>query len=262
MPVSDRGRVLTPEALAFVADLQRRFDGTRRGLLTERARRQAEIDSGALPDFLAHTKNVRDGDWRVAAPPPALLDRRVEITGPVERKMMINALNSAASVFMADFEDSNSPTWENVVVGQGNLIDAIDGSIDFASADGKRYRLDERPATLFVRPRGWHLEERHALVDNAPVAAALFDFGLYFFHNARRLASKGFAPYVYLPKLESHLEARLWNDVFCAAQDRVGLPADTIRATVLIETIFAAFEMYEILYELREHSAGLNAGRW
>jgi malate synthase len=254
--------VLTPEALSFVADLQRRFDGARRRLLSQRAQRQLEIDGGALPDFLPQTKSVRDDEWKVAAAPATLLDRRVEITGPVERKMMINALNSGAKVFMADFEDSNSPTWENVVAGQGNLIDAIDGTIDFSSADGKRYRLNEQTATLFVRPRGWHLEERHALVDDVPVSAALFDFGLYFFHNARRLAQKGIAPYVYLPKLESHLEARLWNDVFRAAQDALEIPRGTIRATVLIETIFAAFEMDEILYELREHSAGLNAGRW
>jgi malate synthase len=260
--VADGERVLTPDALAFVEDLHRRFDASRLALIAGRRQRQADVDAGIEPRFLPQTAHVREADWRVAQPPADLLDRRVEITGPVERKMMINALNSGASAFMADFEDSNSPTWENVVAGQANLIDAIDGTIAFDGADGKAYRLNETTATLFVRPRGWHLVERHATVDGTPVSASLFDFGVFFFHNARRLLAKGTAPYLYLPKLESHLEARLWNDVFCAAQDGLSVPRGTIRATVLIETIFAAFEMDEILFELRAHSAGLNAGRW
>ena len=227
-----------------------------------RAERQAELDEGIRPDFLPGTARVRDGDWRVATAPPALLDRRVEITGPVDRKMMINALNSGASVFMADFEDSLSPTWENVVAGQENLIDAVRGTLAFTSPDGREYRLGENTATLLVRPRGWHLLEHQAYVDGEAVSASLFDFGIYFFHNARELLARGAGPFFYLPKLESHLEARLWNDVFVAAQEELGLPRGTIRATVLIETILAAFEMEEILYELREHSSGLNAGRW
>jgi len=261
-PVTDTERILTLEALEFVAELHRRFDPARVRLLALRQQCQAEMDAGMLPTFLAETADIRTYDWRVAPAPALLADRRVEITGPTDRKMMINALNSGANAFMADFEDSNSPTWENVVAGQGNLIDAIDGTIAFASDDGKRYRLNERTATLFVRPRGWHLEERHVTVDGVAVSAGLFDFGLYVFHNARRLIALGRAPYLYLPKLESHLEARLWNDVLCAAQDALGVPRGTIKATVLIETIFAAFEMDEILYELREHSGGLNAGRW
>jgi malate synthase len=261
-PLTAGERVLTPEALDFVAGLHETFDKRRRDLLSLRTRRQILTDGGVLPDFLTETLDVRDGTWRVAPAPADLADRRVEITGPVDRKMMINALNSGARIFMADFEDSTAPTWENVVVGQANLIDAVDGSIEFASEDGKKYVLIARPATLFVRPRGWHLIERHVSVDGDSVSASLFDFGIALFHNARRLIERGSGPYFYLPKLESHREARLWNDVFCAAQDRLGIPRGTIRATVLIETIFAAFEMDEILYELREHCAGLNAGRW
>ena len=221
-----------------------------------------EIDAGALPGFLPETAHIRESTWTVAPIPRDLLDRRVEITGPVDRKMIINALNSGASVFMADFEDSNSPTWMNNLEGQANLRDAVEGTISFVSPEGKRYQLNDHVATLLVRPRGWHLDERHFLVDGKPISGSLFDFGLYFFHNAHRLIRKGTGPYFYLPKLESHLEARLWNDVFCFAQDELGIPRGTIRATVLIETILAAFEMDEILYELREHSAGLNCGRW
>jgi malate synthase len=254
--------ILTEPALAFVAELHRRFSPTRRSLLRTRAHRQERFDAGELPDFLPHTESVRWGDWRVAPVPPDLEDRRCEITGPTDRKMLINALNSGARVFMADFEDANSPTWSNMVGGQINLADAIRRRIDFAAANGKTYRLDENVATLMVRPRGWHLDERHVLVDGEPISASLFDFGMYFFHNASALVARGSGPYFYLPKLESHLEARLWNDVFCFAQDWVGIPRGTIKATVLIETILAAFEMDEILYELREHSAGLNAGRW
>jgi len=257
-----QARVLTPEALQFVARLQEEFGPTRAALLHRRAVRQNEIDQDALPDFLPATAPVRAGRWQVAAAPADLQDRRVEITGPVERKMMINALNSGARVFMADFEDALSPTWDNVVQGQANLQDAVRGTLDYTSPDGRVYQLGERTATLMVRPRGWHLPERHVHFAGAPVAASLFDFGLHFFHNARALLERGSGPYFYLPKLESHLEARLWNDVFRFAQDAVGLPQGTIRATVLIETILAAFEMEEILYELREHSAGLNAGRW
>lgn len=253
--------ILTPEALAFVESLHRRFNPVRRSLLAERTARQARIDAGELPDFLPETAGVRAGSWHVAPAPADLADRRVEITGPVDRKMIINALNSGARVFMADFEDSNSPTWANVVNGQVNLIDAVRRTIRLEQ-DGKVYELAEHPATLMVRPRGWHLTERHALVDGEPVSASLFDFGLYFFHNARHLLDNGSGPYFYLPKLESHLEARLWNDVFLAAQQELGIPAGSIKATVLIETILAAFEMDEILNELKEHSAGLNAGRW
>jgi malate synthase len=254
--------VLTPEALAFVARLQREFGGRRLELLQKRDERQARLDAGESPQFLTDTKSVRDSEWRVAKVPKDLQDRRVEITGPTDRKMLINALNSGARVFMADFEDANSPTWTNLVEGQVNLIDAIERRIDFTSPEGKDYRLNEKVATLLVRPRGWHLEERHLEVDGKPVSGSLFDFGLYFFHNAKRLLGKGSGPYFYLPKLESHLEARLWNDVFNFAQDDLGIPRGTIRATVLIETILAAFEMEEILYELRDHSSGLNAGRW
>ncbi len=255
--------ILTPEALAFVAGLQRTFNGRRVELLQQRARRQVEIDSGKLPAFLPETAGVRDDpDWRVAPTPPDLQVRHVEITGPTERKMLINALNSGASVFMADFEDANAPTWSNMIEGQINLRNAIERKIDFTSAEGKSYKLNEKTAVLLVRPRGWHLPEKHVLVDGEPMSGSLFDFGLYFFHNAQRLLDKGTGPYFYLPKMESHLEARLWNDVFVYAQEKLGLPRGTIRATVLIETILAAFEMEEILYELREHSAGLNAGRW
>jgi len=254
--------VLTPEALAFVARLQREFGERRLELLRKRDERQARLDAGEVPQFLAETKLVRESEWKVAKAPKDLHDRRVEITGPTDRKMLINALNSGARVFMADFEDSNSPTWANLVGGQVNLIDAIERRIDFTSPEGKEYRLNDKVATLLVRPRGWHLEEKHLELDGKPVSGSLFDFGLYFFHNAKRLLGKGSGPYFYLPKLESHLEARLWNDVFNFAQDDLGIPRGTIRATVLIETILAAFEMEEILYELRDHSAGLNAGRW
>jgi malate synthase len=263
-PVEGRFReILTPEALAFTARLHREFNLRREALLRRRAERQAEIDAGTLPDFLPETRHIREGDWRVAPVPKDLQDRRVEITGPVDRKMMINALNSGARVFMADFEDALSPTWTNLIQGHVNLIDAIERTITFDDpATGRVYRLNEQTATLLVRPRGWHLVEKHVLVDGAPVSASLFDFGLYMFHNGRRLLEKGTGPYFYLPKLESHQEARLWNDVFLFAQDALGIPRGSIKATVLIETILAAFEMEEILYELREHSGGLNAGRW
>ena len=253
--------VLTPEALAFVAELHRRFDGTRRALLATRAKRQAQLDAGELPDFLPETREVREGDWRVAPVPPDLQDRRVEITGPVDRKMVINALNSGARCFMADFEDANSPTWRNCVEGQANLTDAIERTIELDTGE-KTYRLGDDPAVLLVRPRGWHLPERHVVIDGEPVAGGLFDFGLHLFRNGRRLLEKGSGPYLYLPKLESHLEARLWNDVFDFTEERLDLPGGSIKATVLIETILAAFEMEEILYELREHASGLNAGRW
>ncbi len=254
--------VLSPEALAFVAGLQRRFNPTRQALLKAREERQKALDDGARPAFLAATAQVRDSEWRVAPIPADLRDRRVEITGPVERKMMINALNSGARVFMADFEDANSPTWANVIQGQRNLTDAIERTISFENPDGRQYKLNEKVATIMVRPRGWHLPERHVLVDGQPISGSLFDFGLHMFHNGKRLLEKGSGPYFYLPKLESHLEARLWNDVFVQAQEELGIPRGSIRATVLIETVLAAFEMEEILYELREHSAGLNAGRW
>src|SRR5437588_7610839 len=262
-PASERAAgVLTPQALEFLAGLQREFGDRRLELLRARDERQKRIDAGESPDFLAATKAVRESDWKVASIPSDLRDRRVEITGPTDAKMLINALNSGARVFMADFEDANSPTWSNVVEGQANLTDAIERRLRFTSPDGKEYRLNDKVATLLVRPRGWHLEERHVLLDSKPVSGSLFDFGLYFFHNAKRLLGKGSGPYFYLPKLESHLEARLWNDVFNFAQDELGVPRGMIRATVLIETILAAFEMDEILYELRDHSGGLNAGRW
>ena len=258
----DFSEVLTSDALTFVADLHRHFNTEREALLRTRAIRQERLDHGELPDFLPETQNIRDGQWQVASAPADLQDRRVEITGPVERKMMINALNSGAKVFMADFEDSNSPTWGNNIQGHLNLIDAINGTIQFTSQDGKHYELGSETATIMVRPRGWHLVEKHVFVDGHPVSASLFDFGLYVFHNGQRSLERGTGPYFYLPKLESHIEARLWNDVFVYAQEKLGIPAGTIRATVLIETILAAFEMEEILYELRDHSAGLNAGRW
>jgi malate synthase len=262
-PVEERGQeVLTEEALEFVAGLHRRFNSQRERLLAARAERQGRLDAGELPDFLAETREIRERDWRVEPVPPDLRDRRVEITGPVERKMMINALNSGARCFMADFEDANSPTWSNCVEGQVNLIDTIERTIELTTPEGKEYRLSDKTAVLIVRPRGWHLPERHVLVDGRPVSASLFDFGLYLFHCGRRQLDAGGGPYFYLPKLESHVEARLWNDVFIAAQEELGLERGTIKATVLIETILAAFEMEEILYELREHSAGLNAGRW
>ena len=254
--------VLTPEAMEFVAGLHRAFNGRRRELLTARETRQREISSGSLPGFPAATAGVRESAWQVAAVPEDLQNRQVEITGPVEAKMMINALNSGAQVFMADFEDALSPTWANVVAGQANLVAAVRRTLAYTSPEGKAYTLRPRTAVLMVRPRGWHLEERHMLVDGEPVSASLMDFGLYLFHNAAELARRGTGPYFYLPKLESHLEARLWNDVFAAAQDTLSIPRGTIRATVLIENILAAFEMDEILYELREHVAGLNAGRW
>ena len=262
MPVAGSETVLSNEALTFVESLHRAFNPRRLELLARRAERQKRFDAGELPGFLPETAAVREGDWTVAGAPADLRKRWVEITGPVERKMMINALNSGASVFMADFEDSLSPTWENVARGQVNLMDAVRRTIAYATPEGKDYRLNSSIATLLVRPRGWHLAEKHVLVDEAPVSASLFDFGLYLFHNAEALRERGTGPYFYLPKLESHLEARLWNDVFRAAQDALGVPRGTIRATVLIETMPAAFEMEEILYELREHASGLNAGRW
>ncbi len=254
--------ILTPEAAAFVAKLVREFGPSRARLLERRAERQAEFDAGTKPDFLPETRHIREAEWTVAPIPADLRDRRVEITGPADRKMIINALNSGASVFMADFEDANAPTLHNMLQGQANLRDAIRRTIDFTNPDGKQYRLNAKVATLMVRPRGWHLTEKHMLVDGQAVPGGLFDFGLYFFHNARELLARGSGPYFYLPKLESHREARLWNEVFNLAQDTLGIPRGTIRATVLIETIAAAFEMDEILYELREHSAGLNCGRW
>jgi len=254
--------ILTDDALSFVARLHRQFNPTREDLMARRAKRQLEFDAGKVPDFLPETTKVREGEWKVAPTPDDLQKRWVEITGPVERKMMINAFNSGANIFMADFEDSLSPTWENVVQGQQNLIDAVRKTIELSSPEGKSYRLNPDIAVLLVRPRGWHLFEKHILVDGQPISAALLDFGLYFFHNARELQQRGTGPYFYLPKLESHLEARLWNDVFNTAQEALGIPLGTIRATVLVETLPAAFEMDEILYELRDHSIGLNAGRW
>jgi len=259
---TDFEAVLVPEALEFVAELQHEFGGRRRDLLERRAERRHQLQAGEMLDFLPHTEELRCGDWQVAAPAPDLRQRWVEITGPTDRKMMINALNSGADGFMADFEDANAPTWRNMVEGHINLRDAVDGTITYTGSDGRHYQLGDQPATLLVRPRGWHLDERNLLVDSEPVSGALFDFGLFFFHCARRLVANGSGPYLYLPKMESHLEARLWNDVFSLAEEAAGLPAGTIRATVLIETLPAAFEMDEILYELRDHSAGLNAGRW
>jgi malate synthase len=254
--------ILTPEALALVASLHREFEPRRRELLAAREERARRLDAGEMPDFLPETKHIRDDpSWKVAPAPPDLQDRRAEITGPVDRKMIINALNSGAKVFMSDFEDSNTPTWENTIQGQINLRDAVDGTISF-SQNGKEYALGENLATLLVRPRGWHLLEKHVTVDGDPVSAGIFDFALYMFHNAKNLLAKGSGPYFYLPKLESHLEARLWNDIIVRTQDAIGVPRGSVRATVLIETILAAFEMEEILYELRDHSAGLNCGRW
>jgi malate synthase len=254
--------ILTPQAVEFVADLARTFETTRRELLAARAARQAELSAGGELGFLPETRSVREGAWRVTPAPRDLQVRKVEITGPTDRKMVINALNCGASVYMADFEDANTPTWENMVSGQVNLADAVRRKIDFTSPEGKRYALNETLATLVVRPRGWHLIEKHLLVDGAPIAGALMDFGLYLFHNAKRLIDRGSGPYFYLPKLESHREARLWNDIFVRAQEKLGIPKGTIKATVLVETFPAAFEMDEILYELRDHSGGLNAGRW
>ncbi|SEN98324.1 malate synthase [Actinacidiphila rubida] len=264
VPVPRGEEVLTPEALAFLGALHRRFAPRRAELLERRAERRAEIARTATLDFLPETAHVRDGDWQVAPAPAALQDRRVEITGPTDRKMTVNALNSGARIWLADFEDASAPTWENVVAGQVNLIDAYERRIDFTSPEGKSYALKDADelATVVMRPRGWHLDERHLSVDGEHVPGGLVDFGLYFFHNARRLLDLGKGPYFYLPKTESHLEARLWNDVFVFAQDHLGIPQGTVRATVLIETITAAYEMEEILYELRDHASGLNAGRW
>ena len=261
-PAPGSERVLTSEAVAFVADLQQRFGASRLDLLQRRQERQAELDAGVRPDFLVATAGIRESDWRVAPAPADFDDRRVEITGPAEPKMMINALNSGARVFMADLEDSLSPTWGNVIGGQAALIDAVRRTLTFESPEGKGYRLADRTATLVVRPRGWHLVESGMLVDGVPVSASLFDLGLFLFHNGAELLRRGSGPYLYLAKLESHHEARLWNEVFVHAQEALGMPRGSIRATVLIETILAAFEMDEILYELREHAAGLNAGRW
>jgi malate synthase len=254
-------QILTSDALAFVAALHRQFDSRRQDLLARRAARQKQFDTGALPDFLAKTEKIRQSEWKVAPQPKDLLDRRIEITGPTDRKMVINALNSGASTFMADFEDANCPTWQNMVEGQINLRDAVRRAISFEQG-GKLYRLNERTAVLIPRPRGWHLDERHVTVDGKPVSGSIFDFALYFFHNAKELVARGSGPYFYLPKIESHLEARLWNDIFLVAQKELGLPSGTIKATALIETVLAAFEMDEILYELRNHSSGLNIGRW
>jgi malate synthase len=254
--------ILTPEALSFLAKLHRQFNKRRIELLQRRVQRQKELDAGKLPDFLEETKDILNGDWKVAPVPQDLQDRRVEITGPTDRKMVINALNSGASMYMADFEDSNTPTWDNQVQGQINMRDAVRKTISFSSPEGKQYRLNDRIATLLVRPRGWHLEEKHVTVDGAPMSGSLFDFGLYFFHNAKARVQQKSGIYLYLPKMESHLEARLWNDAFVLAQTALGVPQGSVKATVLVETILASFEMEEILYELREHSAGLNCGRW
>ncbi|MGA7596169.1 MAG: malate synthase A [Gallionella sp.] len=263
IPVTpEQALILTPEALAFIAGLARKFGPERLLLLEQRVKRQAELEAGRLFDFPANTAAVRDGDWTIAPVPPELMDRRVEITGPAERKMLINGLNAGASVYMADLEDSMTPTWHNVIEGQINLRDAVAGTITHVNPDGRTYRLNEKVSVLFVRPRGWHMVEKHMTVDGKPVSGSLFDFGLYFFHNAKALLARGSAPYFYLPKMESHLEARLWNGVFVYAQQTLGIPRGLIKATVLIETLPAAFEMDEILYELREHSAGLNCGRW
>jgi malate synthase len=253
--------ILSDDAIEFVTELERRFGARRRDLLQARAERQQRLDAGELPDFLPETDEIRESDWTIEPVPAGLLDRRVEITGPTDRKMVINALNSGARMFMADFEDANSPTWSNMVEGQANLLDAVECTIELETPD-KTYRLNEETATLLVRPRGWHLTERHFQVDGEPVSGSLFDFGLYLFHNGKRLLDRGAGPWLYLPKLESHLEARLWNDVFTHAEDALGLDRGAIRATVLIETVLAAFEMDEILWGLREHMAGLNAGRW
>ena len=254
--------ILTDEALQFVVRLHRNFNPTRLELLENRQTRQAELDAGNRPNFLANTEAIRSGNWKITPVPADLQDRRVEITGPVDRKMIINALNSGVKVFMADFEDSNSPTWDNIINGQINLRDAVNKTINFTNTNGKHYELNKNPATLMVRPRGWHLVEKHLTVDGEPISASIFDFAMYFFHNVNSLKANSTGPYYYLPKLESHLEARLWNDIFNMAQDELDIPSGTIKATVLIETILAAFEMDEILYELREHSAGLNCGRW
>ncbi len=253
--------ILTPEAISFVAKLHRQFEPRRQELLACRAARQKEFDAGKLPDFLSETKSIRESDWKIAPQSKDLLDRRVEITGPTDRKMVINALNCGASTFMADFEDANCPTWFNMIDGQVNLRDAVRRTISLQQND-KQYRLNERTAVLLPRPRGWHLDEKHVLVDGKPVAGGIFDFALYFFHNAKELIARGSGPYFYLPKMESHLEVRLWNDIFNLAQDELGIARGTIKATCLVETVLAAFEMDEFLWELKEHSAGLNIGRW
>jgi malate synthase len=254
--------ILTDEALSFVEAIARKFTGRRDDLLAHRVLRQKQLDSGVMPEFLPETKQIRESDWQVADTPADLQDRRVEITGPVDRKMIINALNSGAKVFMADFEDASSPTWELMVEGQINLRDAINRTIDYTSPEGKQYKLNDKVATLLVRPRGWHLPEKHVLLDGKPIPGAFFDFGLYLFHNAKNLLAKGSGPYFYLPKMESHLEVRLWNDIFNFAQDELGLKRGTIKATILIETILASFEIDEFLYELKDHCVGLNCGRW
>jgi malate synthase len=254
--------ILTGDAVAFAARLQRAFGHRRDELLAQRDARQKRFDAGELPQFPEHTRAIRDGNWTCDAVGADIHDRRVEITGPVDRKMIINALNSGAKVFMADFEDANTPRWDNNIQGHINLRDAIRRCIDYVSPEGKAYRLNDRTAALFVRPRGWHLPEKHVIVDGRPISGGIFDFALHFFHNAKELVARGSGPYFYLPKLESHLEARLWNDIFVMAQDTLGIARGTVKATVLIETVVAAFEMDEILYELRQHSAGLNAGRW
>ncbi len=256
------GQVLTPDAMRFIAKLHTQFNRLREELLARRVERQKELENGVIPGFLTQTETIKNGNWQVCKAPADLTDRRVEITGPAERKMMINALNSGANVFMADFEDSLSPTWSNVIEGQINLQEAIRKTLNFVSPEGKSYQLNEQVATLVIRPRGWHLNESHVTVDGQPISASLFDFGLYFFHNTHALLQRGSGPYFYLPKMESHLEARLWNDVFNFAQDALNIDRGTIRATVLLETVLAAFEMDEILYELRDHASGLNAGRW
>jgi malate synthase len=263
-PVSDGyATILTPEAVAFIVDLHRTFNARRKELLDARRERQKRLDAGERPNFLEETRSIRESAWTVAPLPADILDRRVEITGPVDRKMIINALNSGAKVFMADFEDSSTPTWNNLLDGHMNLRDAIRRTISYADpATGKQYKLNDNVAVLFVRPRGWHLDERHVVVDGEPISGSIFDFGLYFFHNASELLARGSGPYFYLPKMESHREARLWNDIFIRAQKEIGLPQGSIKGTVLIETILASFEMDEILYELRDHSAGLNCGRW
>jgi malate synthase len=254
-------QILTPEAMAFVAKLHRAFDPRRQELLARRAARQREFDAGKLPDFLPETKSIRESDWKIADQPKDMLDRRVEITGPTDRKMVINALNCGAATFMADFEDANCPTWDNMIDGQVNLRDAVRRAISFEQS-GRQYRLNDKTAVLLPRPRGWHLNEKHVLIDGKPVAGGIFDFALLFFHNAKELLARGSGPYYYLPKMESHLEARLWNDIFMLSQKELGVPHGSIRATALVETVLAAFEMDEILWELKDHSAGLNIGRW
>ncbi len=258
---SEFAQILSPEAVAFVAKLCRRFEPRRQELLAARAARQKEFDAGKMPDFLPGTANIRNSDWKIAPQPADMLDRRVEITGPTDRKMVINALNCGASVFMADFEDADTPTWHNMIDGQINLRDAVRRNIAL-DQEGKKYKLNDKTAVLMARPRGWHLNEKHMLIDGKPISGSIFDFGLYYFHNAKELLKRGTGPYFYLPKLESHLEARLWNDIFVMAQNELGVPLGSIRGTVLIETVLAAFEMDEILWELRQHSAGLNIGRW